>query len=236
MDSIVFWAFAAALNPTLLAATTVMLLLPSPKKLLLGYLLGAMLTSITLGMVIVFSLHGSSAESTAKSTLSPGTDLALGVILLLIAYALKPREVPEEPHHEGRLARRRRRRKEAKEAKDKPPPRWQRTLGKGDARATFVVGALLTLPGGSYLVGLDHIADQDASTAATVAMVLGFNLIMLMLLELPLLAYTFAPDRTPDAVARFRDWLNRNGRRVAVRGALVLGVLLIARGVFQLLT
>jgi hypothetical protein len=35
----------AALNPTLLAPTTVMLLLPNPKRLLLGYLLGAYTTS-----------------------------------------------------------------------------------------------------------------------------------------------------------------------------------------------
>jgi hypothetical protein len=37
------WALLAALNPTLLAATTVMLLLPHPKRLLLGYLLGALM-------------------------------------------------------------------------------------------------------------------------------------------------------------------------------------------------
>ena len=53
-----------------------------------------------------------------------------------------------------------------------------------------MIGALLTLPGASYLIGLDHIAGKNASTVATVAMVLGFNLIMLMLLELPLLAFT----------------------------------------------
>ena len=43
-----------------------MLLLPSPKKLMLGYLLGAMLTSITLGLVIVFTLKHSSLVHTAK--------------------------------------------------------------------------------------------------------------------------------------------------------------------------
>src|SRR5580704_17894150 len=37
---------------------------------------------------------------------------------------------------------------------DKGPPRWQQALSKGSARTTFVVGALLTLPGGSYLAGL----------------------------------------------------------------------------------
>jgi hypothetical protein len=39
---IILLAFSAALNPTLLAATTVMLLLPRPRNLMLGYLLGAM--------------------------------------------------------------------------------------------------------------------------------------------------------------------------------------------------
>jgi hypothetical protein len=32
-----------------------------------------------------------------------------------------------------------------------------RLLGKGDPRVTFVVGAVLTFPGVSYLDALDHI-------------------------------------------------------------------------------
>src|SRR4051812_35391456 len=79
----------AMLNPTLLAALTVMLLLPSPKRLMVGYLLGAYLTSITLGLVIVFSLHDSSAASTAKHTLSPVEDIVAGLIALAIAFVLR---------------------------------------------------------------------------------------------------------------------------------------------------
>ena len=48
-----------------------MLLLDNPKRLLIGYLLGALMTSITLGLVIVFSLEDSSVEDTAQNTLSP---------------------------------------------------------------------------------------------------------------------------------------------------------------------
>ena len=189
MDTIVFWAFTAAVNPTLLGASTVMLLLDHPKRLLLGYLCGALFTSLTLGMVIVFAVDGSSgATSTAQSTLSPAMDLTLGGLLLLVAYLIRPGRVPKET---GRLAERRRRRAEKK--KDKGPPKWQQKLSEGTAKTTFVIGALLTLPGASYLIGLGHIADKDASTAATVAMILGFNVIMLMLLEIPLLAFTFAP-------------------------------------------
>jgi hypothetical protein len=40
-------SLSAMLNPSLLAALTVMLLLPNPKRLMVGYLLGAYLTSIT---------------------------------------------------------------------------------------------------------------------------------------------------------------------------------------------
>jgi hypothetical protein len=231
MDSVILWAFLAALNPTLLAASTVMLLLPKPKRLLLGYLAGAMITSVTLGLVIVFELDGSGAVGTAKHTLTPATDLALGVLALLASYMLRPSGPAKE---EGRWAERRRRR--AEKRKDKGPPRWQRRLSKGTARTTFVIGMLLTLPGGSYLVGLDHIADRDASDAATVAMVLGFNVIMLLLLELPLIGYTFAPEWTPRAVERFKEWLSRNARRIVVRGAAVVGVLLIVRGLIELLS
>ncbi len=56
MGKVVALSFLAAVNPTLVAATTVMLLLPHPSKLMLGYYLGAMLTSISLGLLIVFSL------------------------------------------------------------------------------------------------------------------------------------------------------------------------------------
>ena len=231
MDRITFWAFVSALNPTLLGATTVMLLLDHPKRLLLGYLAGAMLTSLTLGMVIVFALDGSSgATSTWQSTISPATDLVLGGLLLVVAYVIRPGRAPSET---GRLAERRRRRAEKKG--EKGPPRWQQALSKGTARTTFVIGALLTLPGASYLIGLGHIADENASTTATIGLIAGLNLVMLLLLELPLLAYTLAPDWTPDAVNRFKAWFNSNARVLGFRAALVIGALLVVKGVIELL-
>jgi Sap, sulfolipid-1-addressing protein len=222
------YALTAALNPTLLGAATVMLLLDHPKRLLLGYLLGALMTSVTLGLVIVFTLDGSA--STAQHTLSPAMDLALGAILLVVAWMIRPSRQPKEG---GWLAEWRRRKQEGKE--DKGPPRWQRTLSQGSPRITFVVGALLTLPGASYLIGLHKIADANPSTVGAIASVLLFNAIMLALLELPLIGYVFAPDWTPRAVERFKDWFSRNARQLAFRAALVIGLLLIVKGLIYLL-
>jgi len=53
--------------------------------------MGAYITSITLGMVIVFSLHDSGAVSSAKRTLSPVEDFVIGAILLLAGYVLRSR-------------------------------------------------------------------------------------------------------------------------------------------------
>jgi len=155
--SIFLLSLLAMFTPTLLAAVTVMMLLPNPKKLMLGYLLGAYTTSISLGLLIVFSLHGSASVSTAKHTLGPAEDIVVGLLALLIAYVLGS-------DRDARLRERRQRRKEVKAAASEPKESWpERMLGRGSARVTFAVGVLLTFPGVSYLTALDRMAKLDAS-------------------------------------------------------------------------
>lgn len=228
LGSIFLLSLLAMFTPTLLAAVTVMMLLPNPKRLMLGYLLGAYTTSISLGLLIVFSLHGSESVSTAKHTLGPAEDIVVGLLALVIAFVLgSDRDAP--------LRERRRRRQEAKEAKGpKKESMPERLLGRGSPRITFVVGVLLTFPGVSYLTALDRMARLDASVPETALLVIAFCLIQQMLLELPLIGYTFAPDWTKDAVERFRAWLGRNGRRGGIILAAVIGALLVLRGVITL--
>jgi Sap, sulfolipid-1-addressing protein len=230
LSSIFFLSLLAMFTPTLLAAVTVMMLLPNTKRLTLGYLLGAYTTSITLGLLIVFTLNDSSATSTAKSSLSPGEDIVVGLLLLLAAFVLGTgRDAP--------LQERRQRRREAKARAGGTKESWpERMLGRGSARVTFAVGLVLSFPGVSYLTALDHMAKLDAGTVPTALLVIGFCLIQQLLLELPLLGYAIAPDWTQEAVVGFRAWLGRSGRRAGVIGAAVLGGLLIVRGLVGLLS
>jgi hypothetical protein len=218
------FSLTAALNPTLLAVVAIMLALPNPKRLLIGYLLGAVVTSVTCGLLLVFSL-GSGTSGTAKHTVSPAIDITLGALILLIAFVVGT----------GRDHRRRARKARKREqAKDKPLPRWKRKLSKGAARDTFLVGAILSFPGASYVAGMDGLSKQHLATATTVVLVLVFNLIMFLLLELPLVGYATAPDWTATTVARFNAWLSRSGGRVALIAAVVIGILLIGRGLVNL--
>jgi Sap-like sulfolipid-1-addressing protein len=215
---VVLLSLTASLNPTLLTVTTVMLMLDSPKGLMFGYLLGAYITSITLGLIIVFSLSSSSTVGTTKNTLSPAADIGLGALALIAALAIGT----GHPRRENKP--------------EKGPPRWQRELSKGSPRVAFVVGILLTLPGASYLAGLISIHKLNYATTVTVLLVIGFNLVMLWILELPLLGFLVAPDRTRVAVDGAKAWVFRSGRRVAVWGLSIVGVLLVIKGIIGLIS
>jgi hypothetical protein len=226
MGHIFLYSLIAAANAALLAAVTVMLFLPSPKRLLLGYLLGGLVVSLTIGFVIVFAVHQSGATSTSQNSISPAMDIALGLILLVVAYVLRSE----------RMEQRRERKKKEKAGVEKSPSKVERVLGRGSARVTFLVGVVLTLPGVAYLAALHELDNLNYGTVPTILVILGFNAMLLLLLEIPLIGYVFAPERTVVEVQRFRVWLSQNGLRAGIYVAAGLGVLLIARGVIEFLT
>jgi Sap, sulfolipid-1-addressing protein len=227
VGSVFVFSLTAIFNPTLLAAVTLMLTLPNPKRLLLGYLLGALVTSVTCGLLLVFLLPGSRTASVTKHTINPVIDFTVAVLILLIIIRVaRGRDRRRRAWRERRLER----------AKTKPPPRWKRALNKGSARDTFIVGMLLSFPGASYVAGMDELSRQHASTFATVIAVLLFNLIMFLLLEIPLLAYAIRPESTEAAVQRFSNMLTRDGGRIALIGASAIVVLLLVRGTITLLS
>jgi hypothetical protein len=217
LSDVVLLSLTASLNPTLLTVTTIMLMLDRPRALMLGYLLGAYITSITIGLIIVFSLSSSSAVDTTQHTISPAADIGLGLLALVAAFMIN-RERPRRPKA------------------DKGPPRWQRELSKGSPRIAFLIGMALTLPGASYLAALISVHKLDYATAPTVLLVVGVNLVMLWIIELPLIGFFLAPERTRATVDRAKQWVFRHGRTFAVRGLALIGALLVIKGVIGLLS
>jgi Sap, sulfolipid-1-addressing protein len=224
MGKAFLFALTAAVNPVLLGATTVMLMLERPKRLMLGYWLGAMTTGVVVGSSIVLWM-GSSGISTSQHSAAPAVDFAIGAIFLIASVVIRRRSSPES----------RERRAEKEATRPKKTPKWQQKLSSGTARTTFVIGLLLSFPGASYLASLTEIHKQGFSTAGDIAAVFAVNLVMLVLLEAPLVAFTIAPDWTPGMVERFRDWLSRNGAKALAMTLTVLGALLVLRAVLEII-
>jgi hypothetical protein len=225
MGNVILFSLTSTVNPTLVAVTTLMLLLPHPKRLMLGYLIGAYLMSITLGLVIVFEAERSSIVKSGKQAISPGLDFALGGVLIVLSLLLRS----------DRDRGIRERRAERKREKPKKAPRWQTFLTRGSMKVTIVIGALLSLPGASYLAALTSLAKLRYGTAVTVVIVVAINVVMLVLIEVPLLCFTVAPDWTPGAIERTKAFFRVHGRRYLIVVLMVLGCLLIVRAVIELL-
>ncbi len=221
---VLFSAVLATLNPSLLAATTVMLLLPQPKRLMLGYLLGAYASSIASGLAIVFSLHGSSAVTGSGRLLSPSGDIAVGLLVLAVAITMAT-------GRDAVLRRWRARRKEARAGSSPAKRPWQtRMLEKGSVGVAFVVGAAMSFPGVGYVNALDHISHLHPSTGTILLLIAYFCVMQQILLEGALLASAFAGEWTQAAIVRFKAWFARHGRQVAMIGLSGIGILLAGRG------
>src|SRR6185437_14504163 len=106
----------------------------------------------------------------------------------------------------------------------------ERRLDRATAGIAFLVGAAINLPGPFYLLALGDMS-HGPSTLEQIGLILLFNAIMFLLLEIPLVGYLIDPAWTERAVAATGSWLTVNRLRVLgwlvgviSAGALVQGL------------
>jgi hypothetical protein len=210
--------------PALLAVVLVAIRSRHPQKLLGSFLVGGLLSAITVGLTIVFSLQGASVDSSSSSGGDPALYIVVGVLSLIAAYVVDRKKLlgkqPKEPQVEADA--------------DKKPDRLERALDRG-APYAFVAGIVLcALPGLSAIVALKDIAQLGYSTSATVAVTIGFFLIMFSFIEIPLIGFAVVPDRAAATTLQFNRWLDAHMNRLAVGVLAGLGAFLIVRGLLLL--
>jgi hypothetical protein len=222
-------AIGSAVYPTLLAVVILILTQPNPRRLLAAYLAGAMITSLTIGIVIIGGLgSGEILNGGSGHTINPAIDLAVGLLLCGLLYVLLS-------GRDQRLVERRRRKQAEKKAKSDKPGWSERVLARQSIVLTFVVGMALNLPGALYLVALKEIAAADQSTAEDLFQLVAYNLIMFAWAEIPLLGYGFAPEKTEALIKRVHAWLGSHTRQIAIAICGAFAAYLTIRGAAGLL-
>ena len=216
-------AVASAFWPILIAVVLVALRSPHPAKLLASFYAGALLTTVTVGLVVVYALQGTALVTSARPTFDPWLDIAIGALALVGAFVLRRRQVMHAPKREAPV--------------DETGPSWWEALLERGAPLAFVAAVVLNVfPGFFPLVALKDIAELDYGVAGTAALILGFYLVMFVFIEIPLVGYLVAPAQTRDWATRFNDWLDRNARTVATSALAVAGTYLVVRGVISSFT
>lgn len=205
-------AVAVSLEPFRIGMTVLMINRPRPALQLLTFLTGGFVMGTTVGVVVLFLLRP--ALGSAHFTL-PRVQVVVGAVILVNAAL-----VAVGVWGGGG---------------DGPPGRW---LSRGRAilegRSLWIAGVAglgIALPSVDYLAALALIVASGAATTVQLSALMLFNVVAFALVEIPLLCYLVAPERTRAALAALYGWLRTQGRRGVAVLLGAVGVMLLGVGV-----
>lgn len=208
-------AVAVSLEPFRIGMTLLMLNRPRPVLHLLVFLAGGFAMSVTVGMIALFLLRPAAAS--AHFTL-PRVQIAVGLLLLVNAAAVAAGLVGKAVDLSGGRF-------------DPLAARARLLLEARSVWAAGVAGLGIALPSVDYLAMLALIAASGRPAEAQIGALLVFSVVAFALVELPLVAFLVAPDRTRATLVALQDQLRTRGRRAVATLFAVVGALLLAVGV-----
>jgi uncharacterized membrane protein YidH (DUF202 family) len=222
-----FFALAifAALNPKLLAIDLLLIENRRPRAMFLCLLLGGMTVALTIGLldVLVFRADAISAQR----SVSAGVDLAVGLLLVAAGGLLAT----------GRLHGRRAPVPAGDAPPDKPEKKdaWAaRVLREPRLGLAMLIGALIGIPGASYLAALHQLVTGKSATATQVIAVVIFVIIEFALILIPYAFLEFRPEATKARLKHAQNWLTTHALQLMATIALLLGAYLVISALVRL--
>lgn len=209
-------ALGVAISPIPIIAAILMLLSPKARVTSVGFLLG-WIAGIVLA-VTVFTLLASVIPPSDPDQASPvrGTiQLLLGALLLLLAarnWRARPR-----PGQEAAM------------------PKWMHAIDTISFFGALGLGLLLSAVNPKNLMmgaaaGTD-IGSADLSTSDAVLIIAVFTLIAASTVAIPVIGYLIAAKRLREPLDRLRAWLAHENAVIMAVLLLVIGVVLIGKGI-----
>jgi hypothetical protein len=227
-------AFLSALNPKLLALDLLLIENRRPRAMFLCLLLGGMTVALTVGLLDVLVFHADAIKH--QATVGAGVDLAVGLLLLAAGALLATgrvhsrRKVPV-PAGGGPPATK----EEEEEEKKKKKDGWaQRVLSEPRLGLAMLVGAVIGIPGASYLAALHDLVTGKSSTLIQVIAVVIFVVIDFLLIIIPFAFLELRPEATKARLRRTQDWLLSHALQLMAAIALLLGAYLAISGLVRL--
>lgn len=206
--TVLVMAFAVSLEPFRIGMTVLMLNRPRPVLQLSAFLCGGFAMGMAVGLVVLFILRRRLLGS-AYVTL-PHVQILIGALALLAAAAVATKD---------------------RWSRGAMPVPAQRLLQGSSLWVAAAAGLGIALPSVDYLATLTIILASGAAATAQVGALAMFHIVGFALVEIPLLAYLFAPRATREAITTINDWI-RSRRRVEVATVLtVVGSLLLTAGI-----
>ena len=203
-------ALAVSLEPFRVGMTVLMLNRPRPVLQLAAFLSGGFLMGLSVGVVVLFAIESRLPKS-AHFTL-PRVQIVIGLLALLVA---------------GYLA--------LTKGRPRTPPVWLiRLLEDKSLWVAAAAGLGIALPSLDYLAALAVIAAGTTATATRLCALLMFTVVAFALIEIPLLGYLVAPQRTHAVMTRLHHVIRARRRHEVAALLAVVGTVLLGVGLLTL--
>lgn len=210
-------ALIAAFYPPAMVIAALYLASARPGRITGLFVIGGLVIVTIVGTAALMAIRYAGLSVPGQQSPRYGLRLALGVVALAAAvliYRRKPK--PPDP------------------ARPKKPSRIDRLSADPRPRTAFIVGLLMFGPSLTFIAAVEVVATAKASVSATVGAMAMIVVMTLSFAWLPLLAYLIAPGRTAGALRRLEAWLKRHGKQVLTGAVGLIGVLLVAQGIYGL--
>jgi hypothetical protein len=208
--TVLVMAIAMSLEPFRIGMTTVMLNRPRPVLQLLAFLSGGFVMGTTVGLVVLFLFRPRILGSAHFSL--PKVQIAIGVLTLLVAAVVGTKVLS------GRFSR------------VHAGTRTRRLLNGRSLWVAGTAGLGIALPSIDYLAVLAVILASGATAATQVGALLMFNVVAFALVEIPLVGYLAAPERTRALMGALQGWLQSRSPRAVAALLAGLGCTLLVVG------
>lgn len=199
-------AVAVSLEPFRIGMSVLMLNRPRPHLQLAAFLAGGFLMGLTVGAVVLFALESRLLPS--RHLTLPRVQVVIGTLALVAAVIMATTK-----------------------GRPRTPPVWlTRLLGGQSLWVAGVAGLGIALPSVDYLAALAVIAAGSTAATTRLGALVMFNIVAFAMVEIPLLAYLVAPQRTLSAMTGLHQWIRARRRREVAVLLAVVGVVLVTAG------
>ncbi|MBP1818578.1 GAP family protein [Mycobacterium sp. OAE908] len=202
-------AIAVSLEPFRIGMTVLMINRPRPGLQLLAFLTGGFAMGLAVGVIVLFVFRP--ALGSAHFTL-PRVQIVVGVVLLLNAAVVATRVGFASERFEPLAT------------------RIQQLLNGRSLWTAGVAGLGIALPSVDYLAVLALIVASGAAASVQFGALLLFNVVAFGFVEIPLVCFLLAPDRTRAMLSAVQDWLRSRRRRAVAMLLTAVGCVLLVAG------
>lgn len=214
-------ALLAAIYPPAMLVAALYLASARPGKTTAFYVAGGFLVVAVVGTIALVAIRAGGLSLPGHHQTRYGLRLGLGVLACVAAVLIWRRKPRQKKQAAG-------------SGKPKKPGLIERLSADPKPRTALIVGIVMFGPSITFIAAVQVVGSAKADPEATIGAMAMIIVLAVAFAWLPLLAYLISPGRTVRALKAFEGWLRKNRKKVMTGAVGLIGVLLVAQGIYGL--